>query len=215
MVEAFLWGAFTASSLLLAAAVVSRFSIPRRVIGLFMGFGAGALFSAVAYELVLDSSEHDPGATVFAGGILLGAIVFYAGDVAIERKGRTRSNQQADETAPEQADDAENQNALAIALGTVLDGIPESAVIGASLASGGGVSAAMVAAAFISNVPESLGASYGLERAGMSRSRVYAMWVGIVLISGLASLAGFALLSSTAHRHGSGRSCRRSRPDRS
>ena len=85
-----------------------------------------------------------------------------------------------------------------IVLGTILDGIPESVVIGGSLVAGGGVSAAMVIATFLSNLPESLGASVGLVAAGMSRNRLIAMWTGIVLVSGLASAIGFQLLDSAS-----------------
>lgn len=161
-----------------------------------MGFGAGALISAVAYDLMLDAREQEPGAATLAAGIVLGAIVFFIGDYAIERRGNANTQLSGD------AENDENKNALAIMLGTVLDGVPESAVIGASLVTGNGVSAAMVAAAFISNVPESLGATSGLERAGLSTNRVIGMWAGIVLVSGLSALAGYVLLDGASPRLG-------------
>jgi ZIP family zinc transporter len=83
----------------------------------------------------------------------------------------------------------------AIAVGALLDGIPESVVIGASLLAGGGVSAVTVIAVFISNVPEGLSSAVGMRRAGRSRRWVFGLWTGIALVSGLASMAGYGLLA--------------------
>ena len=85
---------------------------------------------------------------------------------------------------------------LAIVLGTVLDGVPESMVIGLTIVQGGEVGIAYLAAVFISNLPESISSTTGLVTGGWRRRSVLWMWIGIVVISGVASLAGFALLES-------------------
>ncbi len=83
-------------------------------------------------------------------------------------------------------------------LGTVLDGIPESIVIGLTIFEGGAVGAAYLAAVFISNLPESIASTAGLASGGWKRSRILWMWIGIALISGLASLAGYGLFQDSS-----------------
>ena len=83
-------------------------------------------------------------------------------------------------------------------LGTVLDGIPESAVIGLTIFEGGAVGAAYLSAVFISNLPEAISATSGLRASGWKRSRILWMWTAIALISGLASVAGYGLFQSSS-----------------
>jgi ZIP family zinc transporter len=92
----------------------------------------------------------------------------------------------------------EGGSPLAIVLGTVLDGIPESMVIGLTIYEGGEVGAAYLAAVFISNLPESLASTAGLAASGWKAIRILGMWSGIVLISGLASLAGYGLFQHSS-----------------
>jgi ZIP family zinc transporter len=190
MWEAAFWGAFSAASLLIGAAIALRWRLPTRLVGLVMGFGAGALISAVAFELVEDAFVASAGSGAAAFGLAAGALTFFAGDWAIERRGGDDRKDIGGEGA--------TGNPAAIMLGTVLDGIPESIVVGGSLVAGGGVSAAMVAAAFISNLPESLGASVGLKEGGTSPGRLMAMWAAIVAVSGASAAIGYAVLDSAS-----------------
>jgi zinc transporter, ZIP family len=94
--------------------------------------------------------------------------------------------------------DQESGSALAIVLGTVLDGVPESMVIGLTLLEGGSVGAAFLAAVFISNLPESISSSAGLVSGGWKKARILWMWVAIAVLSGLASLAGYGLFENAS-----------------
>jgi zinc transporter, ZIP family len=187
---AFGWGVLAASSLVLGAAIALRFRIGPRAIGIVMAFGAGVLISAVAFDLVEEaigvSSGH--GATLL--GIFAGCGVFFGGDLLIDRAGGARRK-----SVHAKSDDS----ARAIVLGTVLDGIPESIVIGLTLYEGGAIGAAYLSAVFISNVPEALSSTVGLKASGWASSRIIGMWTGIALISGLSSLIGYV-----AFRHASG-----------
>ena len=190
MIEAFAWGALAASSLLLGGVLALRLRIPARLLGLILGFGAGVLISAVAYELVEEAfSTADAGGWV-AVGLFAGALVFFGGDELIGRMGGSRRKSMGGEQ--------EEGTALAILLGIVLDGIPESVVIGLTLLQGGSVSVAMLIAVFLSNLPEAIGATSGLALAGWRPSRILGLWGLVVLVSALAALGGYGLFGDAS-----------------
>ena len=186
MLEAFLWGAFAASSLVVGGLIALRIEIPKRVLGLVLGFGAGVLISAVAYELALEAFTTAGWTGGPALGFFAGVATFYVGDTIIDRMGGA-GRKSMDPAA------RAGGVAMAIVLGTVLDGVPESAVIGMTLLEGG-VSVAVIVAVFLSNLPEAVAATASLREAGRSERWVIGLWVAIALVSGLASLAGFAFL---------------------
>jgi ZIP family zinc transporter len=190
MAGAFGWGLLAASSLVLGAAAALRFRIGLRTIGLIMGFGAGVLLSAVAFDLVEEAIGMASGHGATLVGIFAGCGVFFGGDLLIDRAGgagrKSAHGRQADESAP------------AIVLGTVLDGIPESVVIGVTIYQSGAVGAAYLAAVFISNVPEAISSTAGLASSGWPPRRILGMWTLIAAVSGLSSLVGYV-----AFRHAS------------
>ena len=185
MLEAAFWGAVTAGSLLVGAAVALVGRPSRRIVGLTMGFGAGALIAAVAYELVSEAFDASQGAA--AAGFVGGAIAFYVGNrIVSERGGESRKSMEQPSGLA--------SSAGAIVLGTVLDGIPESFVLGASLQADSAVPFAVVVAVFVSNVPESLSATVGLRDSGWRASRLLALWGSVVAVSvACAALGWFAL----------------------
>jgi zinc transporter, ZIP family len=182
--EAFFWGAVGGGALVVGALLATQLHIDRRVLGLIMAFGAGVLVSAVAFDLVEEAFDTSAGAGGVAAGFFAGAIVFFAGDALIDRMG----GNQRKSSGGEQADGS----GLAIVLGAVLDGIPESIVLGIGLLGGTGVSVAFIAAVSLSNLPEGLAATTGLRSAGWSRRDVLLLWGGVALVSALASLVGYA-----------------------
>ena len=188
MVAAFAWGFGAAASLLLGGLISLRFNISRKALGLTMAFGAGVLLSAVAYDLVQEAfNVTADGGLWVAAGLAAGAVTFYAGDVFIDRMGG------ADRKSLTR--DNEAGSPLAIVLGIILDGIPESIVIGLTLLGGGIIDLAVVIAVFMSNVPESIAATTGLRAKGWAPSRIMGLWALVALVSGVASLVGFALFS--------------------
>jgi ZIP family zinc transporter len=191
MAASFGWGALAASSLVIGSIVALLFRIPLRVIGLIMGFGAGVLISAVAFDLVEEAADKSTGQGWTAAGLFAGCLVFFFGDRLIDRLGG------GDRKDPTGAGD-DGGSSLSIVLGTVLDGIPESMVIGLTIYEGGAVGAAYLAAVFISNLPESVSSTAGLLTSGWKKSRILWMWISIALISGLASLAGYGLFQDSS-----------------
>jgi ZIP family zinc transporter len=185
VIAAGLWGLLGGAALVLGALIGLLGSIRTRVIALVMAFGAGVLISALAFELTADAYDAAGGRSVVLG-LLAGALVFYAGDWVLDhRGGRNRKR-----SGGQQATGA----AGAIVLGALLDGIPESVAIGVSLIGGGTVGATVVAAVFLSNVPESLSATTGLRKAGHSPRWVLTLWTGVALLSGLAAAVGYVTL---------------------
>ena len=185
MLEALFWGLVTASSLWLGAAIASYARPSQKMIGLAMAFGAGALIAAVAYELVIDAFESDLRLATI--GFACGGLTFYVGDVLIGRmggEGRKSMTGQSQLAG----------SASAIVLGTVLDGIPESFVLGSSLLEDSAVPIAVVVGVFVSNVPEALSGSAGLLQAGWTRMRVFRMWTYVVAASVAATVLGFELV---------------------
>jgi ZIP family zinc transporter len=148
-----------------------------------MGFGAGVLIAAVAFDLIEEAVGMASGHGAALVGIFAGCGVFFAGDWWIDRAGG--------EHRKSARGGQEDGVALGIVLGTVLDGIPESVVIGLTIYEGGAVGAAYLTAVFISNVPESLSSTVGLRASGWRPRRILAMWTLIALVSGLSSLIGF------------------------
>jgi zinc transporter, ZIP family len=192
MGESFFWGTFAASSLVLGGLVAMWLPIGRRLLGLIMAFGAGVLISAVAYELVQEAFDTSAGSGGVPLGLFAGALTFFGGDYVIDHLGGADRKS----SAGNQADGS----AHAIVLGIVLDGIPESAVLGLTVLQGGGVSAAFLVAVFLSNLPEAIAATSGLAQAGWARVRIIALWVVVALVSGLAALAGYGLLDTASDR---------------
>jgi zinc transporter, ZIP family len=184
MAEAFGWGLLAASSLLLGGAAALRFRISLRTIGLIMGFGAGVLISAVAFDLVEEAISISSGHGAVLAGVFAGCGVFFVGDWVIDHSGGANRKSAAG--------DGERESALAIALGTILDGLPESVVIGLTVFESGTIGAAYLVAVFISNVPEAISSSVGLAAGGWRARRILGMWTVIALVSGLASLVGYA-----------------------
>jgi zinc transporter, ZIP family len=190
MAAAFGWGTLAASSLVIGALIALWFRISLRVIGLIMGFGAGVLISALAFDLVQEAVETGSEHGWAAAGLFAGCLVFFGGDWLI---GRAGGSERKDATGNQQSG-----SALAIVLGTVLDGVPESMVIGLTLLQGGAVGAAYLAAVFISNLPEAISSTSGLATGGWPKPRILWMWVAIALVSGLASLAGYGLFQNAS-----------------
>jgi zinc transporter, ZIP family len=190
MGEAFFWGVLASSSLLVGSALALWVRLSRRAIGLVMGFGAGVLISAVSYDLVGEAVATADRGRAVAGGLFAGCGVFFAGDWYIDRLGgEGRKSPGGRQTSGV---------ALAIVLGIVLDGIPESIVLGLGLIGGGGISVAFLVAVFLSNLPEAAAATTGLFASGWSRSKIYGLWALVILVAGFASLAGYALLNDAS-----------------
>ena len=192
MGEALLWGLVAGSSLVLGGVVALRVSISRRALGLIMAFGAGVLISAVAYELVHEALETSAGEGGVALGLLAGSAVFFGAEVMIDRLGSRRTRPSDDPQAAEAG--------RSLTLGIILDGIPESLVLGLTVLETGSVSVAFLVAVFIANIPEAIGATTAFARAGRNPTRIIRFWILVAIGFGVTSLAGYVVLDTASPR---------------
>ena len=190
MLTAIFWGTVGGVALLLGALIGVFVKVSYQVIGLVLAFGAGVLFSAVAFELTQEAFITG-GAVPVVIGLISGSLVFFFGDWLIDRRGGHRRKSP---TGTYQ----QGAGAMALVLGALLDGIPESAAIGAGFIDGGTVGLPIVAAVFLSNVPESMAASAGLKQAGWSTSHILRLWALVMVVSGVSAGAGYALLEGAS-----------------
>lgn len=187
MIEAGLFGLLAASFLVLGAIVGSVANIPRRRVALAIGFGAGTLFSALAFDLT-EEAFRIGGTGPVALGLAAGAIVFFTGDELLHARALSHRRKRMR--------DAPAETGSAIVLGALLDGIPESVVLGSTLLAGTGVGLPFLAAVAVSNFPEALAAAADLKREGRSRQFIILLWVAVAVASGLAAAVGYAVLEA-------------------
>lgn len=185
MLEAAWWGFVGGAALLIGALAGLYLPASTRFIGLIMGFGTGVLFSAVAFELTAEAFDRS-GADAVVLGLFGGALTFFVGDWIIDNRGGHRRKSPLGPAA--------DAGAMALVLGALLDGIPESAAIGISLVEGGGVGVAVLVAVFISNIPESLSASVGMKSAGSPTWHILRLWAIVAVASTIAAAAGYGVL---------------------
>jgi ZIP family zinc transporter len=190
LTEALFWGLFAASSLLIGALIATWRPPHRRALGLIMAFGAGVLLSAVAYELIDESASIGGGGLAVAAGVFAGAATFTLGDIAI---GRFQRRHRGDPMPS-----SEEGSGLSILLGALLDGVPETAVLGLTLLQTGEVGMAMLVAVFLSNLPEGVAATTTLIEGGWSKRSVLGIWAAVVIACGLAAAAGYLLLDGAS-----------------
>lgn len=175
MAAALGWGALAASSLVIGALLSLARDWPERLVGLVLAFGAGALISAVSFELA-EEGVAIGGAGPVGIGFALGAVTYFVLDGLVERRG--------------------SDPASALALGAFLDGIPEQLVLGLGVAAGDEVSVGLLGAIFVSNLPEAIGSASEMRAHGRRKETILRLWIAVAVVCTLATVAGFAIADS-------------------
>jgi zinc transporter, ZIP family len=171
------WGAVAASSLVIGALLGVARSWPAEPIGLVLAFGAGALISAVSFDLAQEGAQIGSPGTM-AIGLGVGAITYFVLDRALEK--------------------GSGGAGVGLALGAFLDGIPEQLVLGIGLAAGEGVGVGLLAAIFVSNLPEAIGSATDMRATRRTGRQIVRLWIAVAVICTLATVAGYAVADSTA-----------------
>ena len=192
--EAGLWGLLAGGALVLGATIAWFVRVPPRIVAAVMAYGSGVLISALAFELVSEANEQG-GLAATSVGFSAGAVAYVVANVVLARAGARHRKRSGDQQPGEAA---VGGSGAAIAVGALLDGVPESVVLGLSLLGGGGVGTAVLVAVFISNLPEGLSSASGMRNAGRSARYVFGVWGGIAVASGLAALVGALVLEGAS-----------------
>jgi ZIP family zinc transporter len=187
--QAAFWGFVSGGALVVGAAIGWFATVPPRILSSVMAFGSGVLISALSFELMGEALE-EAGLAAAATGFLLGAGIYALANRALAARG-ARHRKRSSGRQP--SEEEQGGSGVAIAVGALLDGIPESIAIGLSILHGGAVSVATVAAIFLSNLPEGLSSSAGMRAAGRGAAYVFGVWIAIAVACGLSSLAGYAV----------------------
>lgn len=190
MWQALFWGMVSASSLILGGTLAYRLSIGRKALGIIMAFGAGTLISAISYELIYEALQLAKGTGFTAYGLFGGAITYYFADRLIMKMGSAKRSSIGDPSSAALV--------VPMLLGIILDGIPESIVIGLGLSEGGTVSMAMLAAVFISNLPESIAGSTGMLKSGWKQKKIIILWFIIATICAGSTVLGYSVFSGAS-----------------
>lgn len=184
-----LGGALAGGALLIGAAIAWFIDVPRSVVSAVMGFGAGVLVAALTFELFAEATETG-GLLVSCIGFAIGAVVYVGANLVLNAAG-ARHRKRSD---PKFHDAGTGGGGTAIAVGALLDGIPESVVLGISVLSGGALSLPILGAIFISNLPEGLSSTAGMKHSGRSAKYVFGVWSVIAIACGISALLGCTLL---------------------
>lgn len=155
---------------------VYRKNVPDRISGILGGLGAGALLSAIAFDLIPQADSLD--LQIIALWALIGAAVFLVGDAAIDRH---------------YSGGGDISSAMGIIIGSVVDGVPESIILGMQIAAGDKLSIGFVAAIVLSNIPQAVAPSVDLRKAGWSIAKTARLWAIVILACGIACALGYFL----------------------
>jgi len=177
----------------LGAAIAYLVAVPSHVVAFVMSFGSGVLISALSFDL-MDEAFGRGGLAPSAIGFLVGAAVYTFANIWLAHRGAKHRKRSGDQQP------SDTGSGSAIALGALLDGVPESVVIGVSLLAGGVVSMTAVIAIFLSNIPEGLSSASGMKKAGRSALYIFGLWSGIAVISGIAALLGYVMVGGLGNQ---------------
>ncbi|HLP75230.1 MAG TPA: hypothetical protein VK155_20170 [Bacteroidales bacterium] len=191
-IQSGLWGLLAGGALVIGAAIAYYFKVPARGIAGIMAFGSGVLISALTFDL-MEEAYRSGGLDSSAIGILSGAVVYTGINYILAKKGAKHRKRSGDQQPSEEESGG---SGLALAVGALIDGIPESIVIGLSMLKGGVVSTVAVIAIFLSNLPEGLSSAAGMKNAGRKAGYIFGVWISIAIISGIAALAGFTIFKN-------------------
>jgi zinc transporter, ZIP family len=176
-------------SLILGVIIGTIFKIKQKAVAAIMAFGSGVLICALTFGLMEEAFKHG-GFDAIIIGFLVGGVVFIGGDFLVHRYGGRNHKKNKHFKA------VRGTNGKAIVLGAALDGIPESIALGLSLLEKNGIGLLMLAAIFLSNLPESISSIDDLRKEGISTKQIYFSWSIVSIGSMVASILSFFFLKN-------------------
>lgn len=177
-------GLLAGGALFVGALIAWFFNVPTRFVASIMAFGAGVLISTLAFDLVGEAIV-DAGMWPTIYGFAVGAVTYVVVNMLLDRSNARNRRGRGEDPG----------TGTGIAIGALLDGIPESMVLGLSMVAGHGVSIPVLTAVIISNLPEGLSSTAELKASGRNARYIFLLWGGIAFASAISSVAGFTILA--------------------
>ncbi|MDR1679572.1 MAG: hypothetical protein LBR81_07330 [Prevotellaceae bacterium] len=198
MLETTVAGLISGGAILLGALLGLYLKIGHKMIACIMAFGAGVLISALSIDLMNDGFEQSQEPFFMGFAFLTGALVFVLGDYFIDNNGGKFRKSVHGMAQNLKQENPEESSGSAIFLGTLLDGIPESFVVGASVAAGGASGFVFIAAVFLSNLPEGMSGTISMKMSGMRTRNIILLWLATLLVTVLSAIGGYLFLGNAS-----------------
>ncbi len=192
--QAYFWGLIVGSGLLLGALVPYFTDLPHRVIAAVMGFGGGVLISILSFAL-MEEAYHKGGFTSTIAGFILGGAMFSGMNWYLSKKG-AKHRKRCGECVLKSSESEVGGRGLAIAIGALMDAIPEAIIIGLNLIGGVMIGKVVLVGFFLANIPQGLSSVSGMKDTGRSAAYIFGVWGGITLLSGAAAVVGYTVFGN-------------------
>ncbi len=190
-IDAFMWGLVVGSGLIAGAALSYFFDLSHRLLAAVMGFGGGVLISVLAFELIDEAYIHG-GFTSSVTGFITGAVLFSTANWVLSKRG-AKHRKRCSVCIVNLGEHKAVGNELAIAIGSIIDDIPEAIIVGIALAGGVTIGKAVLIGFFLANIPEGLASASGMKKSGRSAQYIFGVWGGITLLTGFAGMLGYSV----------------------
>jgi ZIP family zinc transporter len=193
-IEAFLWGLLVGSGLIIGAVTSYFLNFRHRFIATVLGFGSGILIAVLAFDLTEKAYIHGGFKTAITG-FLAGAILFSTANWFLSGRG-AKHRKRCSECIVQFEEYKKEGNELAIAIGSIMDSIPEATIVGISLASGAEIGKSVLIGFLLANIPEGLSSASGMKKSGRSAKYIFGVWGGITLLTGIGGVLGYSVFGS-------------------
>ncbi len=193
-IEAFFWGLVVGSGLIIGALTSYFFNPRHRLVATVMGFGGGVLIAVLAFDLIEKAYVHG-GMTTAITGFLTGAVLFSTANWFLSGRG-AKHRKRCSECIVQFDEFKKGGNDLAIAVGSIMDSIPEAIIVGISLAGGTAIGKSVLIGFFLANIPEGLASASGMKKSGRSALYIFGIWGGITLLTGIAGVLGYSVFGN-------------------
>ncbi|MFC0179217.1 ZIP family metal transporter [Thorsellia kenyensis] len=180
ILKALSFGLLSASSLVIGASLGYFLNFSKKIIATSLSYGSGVLIAAVCFSQIPEA-RHLASTAIVLLGLFLGTIVFILAGKSLSLIQKRNASKKSN---------SPNSNiALLLAIGALLDGIPESLSLGLGFLDGGELSHVLLIAIFLSNLPEGLSSASSMKQSGKSASQIFCLWGGIALVCSLSAAA--------------------------
>lgn len=197
VIESLIWGFIATSPLLIGCVIAIYANLSQKVVTTIMAFGSGVLIATLTFSILVEAISVTHTVPAALTGLILGGISFSIADYILKRKSSSKSPvaKQGNASDHKEKSSGKSDSGQSLFVGALMDCIPENAALGITLAMGGALNIAFLAAIFISNLPEGLASTRDLKSSGLSTKRIYGLWCIALVIGTVSTIIGYTVLS--------------------